>query len=367
MEKTLISDPLKLYLDPEKDFDAIRDKAEDLLWPANQDDTRWADVADRYAEQAGMPWLPPKGLETLKSIACNRGLWEDLGNGFVTKKPKKKRTSVQVSPDSGPDDDGTVRLRVNALNAGPVPRIHYAEDGPVSESSPQLKDQFLTTTALRVNFLACDTSGQYETGDPETWKTDLVLRNKLTEKGGRRMVELFVAPRGNIRYTLDGSAAREGTLYNGPIDIGNGDVLLLAFAEADGLETSERFHFQARGEKGIPIDEVKPGRIVSRSGRKLDSRAKTFEGLKHAGEKSVTFEGVTLTVGQGSQIIAITIGDVAVDAPFLQALLAKVSEKFPADAPVVMSFRKGHFSSGHDLKDFADKLGIPLQEGEVEQ
>jgi hypothetical protein len=142
-------------------------------------------VADRYAEQAGMPWLPPKGLDTLKSIACNRGLWEDLGNGYVTNKPKKKRTSVQVIAESEPDDAGTVRLHVNPQNAGPAPRIFIAEDGPVSEASPQLKDQTYTTNALRVNFLVMDPSGQYETGEAVTWSNKLVLRNKLTEKGGK--------------------------------------------------------------------------------------------------------------------------------------------------------------------------------------
>ena len=54
IEKTLTSNPLKLYLDVEAEFDAIRDKAQDLLWPENQDDARWSDVLDRYAEQAGM-------------------------------------------------------------------------------------------------------------------------------------------------------------------------------------------------------------------------------------------------------------------------------------------------------------------------
>ena len=53
IEKTLTSNPLKLYLDVEKEFDAIRDKAQDLLWPENQDEARWSDVVDRCAEQAG--------------------------------------------------------------------------------------------------------------------------------------------------------------------------------------------------------------------------------------------------------------------------------------------------------------------------
>ncbi len=102
VEKTLTSDPLKLYLDVEKEFDAIRDKAQDLLWPENQEEARWSDAAGRYAEQAGMYWLPPKGIDTLKFIACHRGLWEDMGNGYVTKKPKKKRTSAQVIAESDP-------------------------------------------------------------------------------------------------------------------------------------------------------------------------------------------------------------------------------------------------------------------------
>ena len=367
IEKTLTSDPLKLYLDVDKDFDPIRDKAQDLLWPENQDDARWSDVADRYAEQAGMPWLPPKGLDSLKAIACNRGLWEDLGNGSVTKKPKKKKTSVQVIPEFEPDDEGNVRLRINPQNAGPAPRIHYAEDGPVSESSPQLTDQTLTTKALHLNFLVVDPSGQYETGDPVTWSNKLVLRNLLSERDGKRTVELFVAPRGTIRYTLDGSEPREGMVCEGPVPIGDDELLLRVFAAADGLESKADFRYPAKGKKGVQIDPVKPGRLVSRTGRKLDSRTKTFEGLKRAAEKSATFEGIVLTVGQGTQMIGINVGEIAVDAAFIEALLAKVLEKFTPDTPITMTFRKAHFASGHDLQGFAEKLGIELHLGDIEQ
>lgn len=367
IEKTLILNPIKLYLDVEKEFDAIRDKAQDLLWPENQDEARWVDVADRYAEQAGMYWLPPKGLDNLKSIACNRGIWEDLGSGYVTKKPKKKRTSLQVTADSEPDDEGKVRLHVNPQNAGPAPRIHYAEDGIVSESSPQLQEQIYSTSALRVNFLVVDPSGQYETGDPVTWTNKLVLRNKLTEPAGKRKVELFVAPKGTIRYTLDGSEPREGMAYEKAIDIGDGDTLIRVFAEADGLETKAEFRFPAQGKKGFQVDPVKPASLISRTGRKLDSRARTFEGLKQAADKSATFEGIALTVGQGAQMIGINVGEIEVDASFIEALLTKVLEKFSPDTPITMIFRKAHFRSGHDLSDFADKLGIALQPGEVEQ
>ena len=66
-------------------------------------------------------------------------------------------------------------------------------------------------------------------------------------------------------------------------------------------------------------------------------------------------------------MIAINVGEIAVDANFIEALLIKVLEKFTPDTPITMTFRKAHFSSGHDLKDFAGKLGIELQPGDVEQ
>ncbi len=367
IEKTLTSDPLKLYLDVEKSFDSVRDKAQDLLWPENQDEARWSDVADRYAEQAGMPWLPPKGLESLKSIACSRGFWEDLGNGYVTKKPKKKKTSVQVIVDSTPDDFGVVRLRVNPQNAGPAPRIYFTQDGPVTESSPVYSDTTMSTNALRVNFLAVDPSGQFETGDVVTWQNTLTLRNLLTEVGESRKVELLVAPSGKIRYTLDGSEPRDGIPYEAPVAIGVGEALMRVFAESSGLETKADFKFAARGKKGVDIDPVKPGRLISRTGRKLDSRAKTFEGIKQAAEKSITFESVTLSIGEGTHSAQLIVGEVHVNAAFIETILKTVLEKFDPTTPVIMSFRKAHFASGHDLKEFADKLGIELQTGDVEQ
>jgi hypothetical protein len=314
-----------------------------------------------------MYWLPPGGLDTLKSIACNRGLWEDLGNGYVTKNPKRKRTSVQIVAESGPDDKGQVRLRINPQNAGPAPRIHFAEDGPVNESSSQLNDQVLTTSALRVNFLVCDPSGQYKIGDPTTWTNQLVLRNHLSEIDGQRTVELFVVPRGEIRYTLDGSEPRDGMVYDDPIVISDDEILLRAFAEADKIETKADFRFQPKGRTGVQIDDVKPGSLVSRTGRKLDSRSKTFEGLKQATEKSVTLEGIVLTVGQGNRMISVNVGEIQVDATFIEGLLMKVLEKFPPETPVTMSFRKAHFLSGYDLKDFASKLDIELNPEDVEQ
>ena len=66
-------------------------------------------------------------------------------------------------------------------------------------------------------------------------------------------------------------------------------------------------------------------------------------------------------------MISITIDKITINANFIEALLVKILEKFPTDTPVTMTFKKARFQSGHDLKDFAEKLGIDLQTGDVEQ
>ena len=57
------------------------------------------------------------------------------------------------------------------------PQIRYAEDSSVSESSPVLKDNPLSTHGAARLLLVHDPSGQYETGEPKVWSNQLVLRN----------------------------------------------------------------------------------------------------------------------------------------------------------------------------------------------
>lgn len=367
IQKTLTSDPIKLILDIDKDFDTVLDKAQDLLWPKDLDEVRWSDADDCYREQAGMYWLPPRGLDTLKAKAIAQGLWEDLGNGYVTKKPKKKKTSIQVVPEGDQLEDGTVRLKINPVNAGPAPVIYYEEDGVVSTSSKKLKEFSLSTKAVKVQFLAVDPTSQFETGEAEPWANKLKIRSNLSPNGSKRTVELFVAPKGTIKYSLDGSEPRNGTAYNGPIEIGDSAITLLVFAEAGGVEAKQPFTFAAKGKSGFVIDDIKPAQLLSRSTKKIDATPKTFSALKTAKEKGIIFEGVTITIGQGSKVGSLMLGEVPVEGEFLEAILTKLQEKFSPDAPVTMNFKKAKFNSGHDLKDFAQKIGVELIDGEVEQ
>lgn len=88
--------------------------------------------------------------------------------------------------------------------------------------------------------------------------------------------------------------------------------------------------------------------------------------MSQAREKGVTFENVTLTVGQGSQAAQAMILFEA-PADYIEAILTTLLTRFEPAALVSMTFRKARFASGYDLKKFAETLGLSLGTDEVEQ
>lgn len=363
--KTLTSDPMKLYTNISENFDALRARSEQLLF-ANQDDVRKTDLSENLKQKTQMPWLPPKGFSLLMQEAFQRGIWEDLGNDYITKKPRPKMTEVVFVEEGSPDDSGSVRIRIEAINAGDNPKIFYEEDGPVTQNSRVLKDSILHTKAVRVQFLAVDPTGKNQTGSPCEWKNTLVLRNRLNDID--RTVELFVAPRGDIRYTLDGSTPRNGNLYSGPIPIGKGKATIYVFAQCDGLETERTFQFAESGNDEIVIVKEKPAQLYTASSpKRLDSANKTFEGLKIAKESHILFEMVTLTIGSSPKVVHVSLGEIKIEAEFIERTLTHLQTLFPPEIPVIMQFKKVFADTGHDLEQFAKKLGIEIKQGEVIQ
>lgn len=362
--KTLTSDPVKLYTQIPENFDGLRSMAELLLF-GSQDDARKTDILDKMKQKTQMTWLPAKGFDQLAQEAFQRGVWQDLGNGYITRKPKAKLTEVIIVADNTPDDNGKVRLKIDTVNAGNSPKVHYQEDGVVTLNSLLLNDDVLVTNALQVQFIAVDSTGKNQTGSPTVWKNKLTLRNRFDEI--KRSVELFVAPKGNIRYTLDGSEPRNGNNYTQPIDIGDNAATVYVFAECEGIEEKRNFSFPPSGSKEILISREKPATLSSSAPKRLDSSAKTYEGLKIAKEKNISFEQVTLMIGSAPRVIHLTLGEMKIDAEFIEKELAHLQSLLSIDAPVIMAFKKAHTPTGYDLEQFAKSLGIEIQIGEVIQ
>lgn len=81
-----------------------------------------------------------------------------------------------------------------------------------------------------------------------------------------------------------------------PIQLADQEATIYVFAECDGLEEKRNFTFAAAGSKEIPIIKDKPATLVSPSPKRMDSSAKTYEGLKIAKEKGIEFEQISLMV-----------------------------------------------------------------------
>lgn len=373
IEKTLAAHPKKLFLDVDGDFDALRDFAETNLWNETSVSIDWATAVAREKQKPKMPWMPPKGLETLRALAQQKGIWEDLGNGHVSHTPAKKKTAVQVVADTNPDDDGVVVLRINALNAGPNGRIHYAQDGAVSASSPLLNDETLKTKAYRAQFLAIDPNGKFDTGEVTTWNNKLTIR--ANQDSSANTVELFVAPAAAMKYTLDGSEPRNGTDYVGPIALGTGAVKLLVFAEGGGLEAKQKFEYSGTsrsgtaggggGKKEVVLDRSKPvqlSRIVN-----LGSRQDAYQVVALLKERQATVEKVQATVGTTPHTAQFFLGETAADGAYLEAVLNQIGGCLPADSPISLKIHRFQFKTGQDLLDLAAKVGFELNENEFTQ
>ncbi len=364
--RTLTSDPIKLYTDIPGNFDALKARAESLLF-GSQDDVRKTDLLDKMKQATQMPWLPSKGFDLLLQEAFMRGGWEDLGNGMITKKPRPKTTNVLVQDATSPDDSGTCRLTLESQNAGKAPRIHYAEDGSVSDASPVLADNTLKTNALRVQFLAVDPTGANVTGHPTTWTNELIIRSFLDKDTVDRTVALTVAPRGTIRYTLDGTEPREGTVYSKPISIGKDAAAIQVYAECDALEAKRSFNFAASDSDEVVLVKEDPAQLFGSTPKKLDSSAKAHEGIRLAKEKGITFQNVTLILGTAPKVVQLVLGDIKVDAEFIENTLTHLHSLLEADAPLVMSFKRLNAPTGHDLEQFAKGVGIELVNEEIIQ
>jgi len=258
-----------------------------------------------------------------------------------------------------------VRLKVDVVNAGNSPKIHYQEDRAVTTQSPILTDNVLVTKALRVQFIAVDPSEKNQTGHPTTWTNTLTIRNRFDEVS--RKVELFVAPKGTLRYTLDGSEARNGIDYTNAIDIGDHATTVYVFTECEGLEEKRTFMFPESGSKELLMIKNKPAQLYSPTPKRLDNASKTYQGLQFAKNKNITFEQVTLNIGSAPKVIHLSLGEMKIDADFIEKALLHLQTLVAPEAPVVMQFKKANALTGHDLEQFAKSLGIELVNDEVIQ
>ena len=94
-------------------------RAEDMLWPAGGERrTPWRDVS-RSVTNERWPWLPPRGIDELKSLAIGHGRWRDCEDGYIEKGPfPPPRSAVTVYERGYDDATGEATLEITPRDAG---------------------------------------------------------------------------------------------------------------------------------------------------------------------------------------------------------------------------------------------------------
>ena len=359
----------KLIVDVEGNYDKLRGRAEDMLWPASERATRWADIQDRAISNVRWLWLPKTGLDELRKIALSRGHWRDTGTGWIEKGPfAKEKTSISVAVTDFDERTGTATLFVTSKNAGIRPTIYWSATSDVSAESNVLEDTTVRTTDMKRFFLAVDPDGEHETGKTEEWSNQLNLTHEPKSVGGGYEVELTVKPSGQIRWNTDGTNPAEGVEYDGPIKLdGQSDVTIYAYAEAQDVTVRKEFKVNRREGAGQKIDGDRPASI--RRPMQLGTNEKVFAATTKAKEANIKFRTVVVIVGNGSANITTSFGaDVAVTGQAVEEA-AKFARTQLQDeqAEVKLQWKAAIFERAAEIDGFMGAIGESIERSEIEQ
>ncbi len=360
----------KLVLDVAKEADAHIAKAEDLLWPENQKKVPWKDLRSKALQNPRWTWLPHNGLEALRKIAEERGIWRDNEDGYLERGPfAKPKTAVSITEVTEQDPaTGRVTLNIGALGAGKAPQIYCDKSPAVGTKGQRLTDPKLETSETRLYFIAVDPKGEHGTGEAVCWTNKLTLTHQPTESGGTRHVELKVVPRGTIRYTLTGANPAEGEIYKKSIAIGDGAQTIYCHAEDDGVTARRNFEIPPRGTKGAVIKKEKPATLTERV--ETADTTETFTLIKQLKEAKAQAGTLKLEVGQGTKSLSLRFGtECRVTGEKLEALIAAARSALDDGAAEVRVAVTGsiYFGFGADLESFAGARGIELDPENVSQ
>lgn len=359
----------KVVLDVKVEADPLMQRAEDMLWPGTEKRIPWKDLTSRAISNPRWLWLPPKGLDEIRTIAQGQDRWRYTDDGYIEKGPfAPPKTSVRVQERDYNDETGKATIEVSAVEAGPNARIHFASSPDVSASSPTIPDTIFETGETALWFLAIDPDGKHETGEPVRWSNRLTITHQPQIILGKRVVTLTVRPKGQIRWNTTGANPKEGKIYKEPIEIeGNAEVTIYAYAEDNGVSAVRNFKIPAPDDTGVSIDKDKKATL--RKPLVFDGNAKVFAALKLAKDAKGVLGTIQIEVGKGAKNATTRFGSESIiSAEDVERFITLAREAIgESAADVKISFKEISFASGHDLETFVAGIGIDVGMGEVEQ
>jgi hypothetical protein len=255
--------------------------------------------------------------------------------------------------------------------------VHYEEGGaPASINSPVVENGRLVTSALKVSFLAIDTTGVHEQGQVKEWQNTIDIKYQTPYKNGAHHVILQAVPQGSIRYSLDGSSPNNGTVYSGELQVPPGLTTVLAVAEQAGISSEIVKITLPSTTKGpgtppfkpIPTQKAEWTRQLS-----CGDRRASYNLLEVLNRYAARIAGVDINVSLpgGEDWINVSYGrNIVRTAKEIEAAADRTMAELQNGGPAVevsLSVPRVYFDSGTALEEAAKELGEPLNPDEVKQ
>ena len=364
--RKVMVDRKKFYPDVVSAFDVLRLRAEEDIFTSKS--LPWSDVKRNAAMFPGWIWLPPHELDELRKECLDRKQWRQHPGGYVEKPPfAADKTLVILSRTYRDPETGRCHLDIAPVCGDTV---HYARSSSVSSSSPSVSGGKIETDAARMWFLATDSHGKHETGEPQEWRNDVEVRIDVKTASKRMVTLASIPPNAAIRYTVDfGDPVSSGTPYGSPFEVGEEGATVMYVAELDGVRSQVQTHrIAARGAKGPVIDSSRRARW--RRAIRRDGNEQVYSILNASKTSKATIHGVTATVTAPSDpasFMRMQYGDrFGRASEQVEEDLAQLRKICP-EGDLQLNAKFIEFETGADLETFAAEVGLTPSPEEVDQ
>ena len=364
--------------------ETFRKKVEARLF--TQASMLWTEIRRRAATAPGWQWHRPDALDRMKADCVHKDLWREEGS-YVNKGPfPKPATTVRIRELHRDDDTGLARLRLSPIHADTL----YAEVGAeATPASMKLDGRDFETADLKVSFLAVDSTGGHDTGEPVEWSNRITLKSReyidarpgtpeagacpgMPEAGdGERMVEIRSAPPAvPIRYTTDGSdPAVAGGAYGEPFAVPEGARLILAVAGKDGI--ASEVHRREIADKPVerPIDRTRPAVWTPPPGFEFKTTRTSYGFIARLKQHEGVASGLRINVqadGSGAWSELNFSDDLALDGARIEETVEWL-RALVADGEVSIEARRVRYGTGQRFLDHVAETKAEYKREDVEQ
>ena len=278
------------------EIDGFIRRVEDQLF-LDQTKMRWGNLLERAASDTRWIWLPPKGMDEIKTAALSDRRWVEE-NGSVDRVPPPLKPEIRAVRIGGNENEGESEIELAISHAGHNAEILVASSPDGFDSADVISERIYQTNEAELWFWVRNPDTG-EVSESYHWTGSIIITHEKRENAGIWEVSLSSKPGAELRWNTDGSNRKDGTIYDGSsIEIdGQTTTTLYVHAQKGSVSTSRDFTFDAIGVEKT-IDDNKPARVVQdfqfASQGEISAVRRVLKEMN-----GIQLYGVSITAGEG--------------------------------------------------------------------